>query len=86
MKTILENTELLKAWLELPLPCRNRLITMRAIGSHINTETTDFYHYTQEVSYYLLALCEAGYLSLTQRLDLYKLIVGEGDEDEHTTV
>lgn len=82
MKTILENTELIKAWMELPPLCRNRLITMRSTGCHISPETTDFYHYAQEVSYYLLALCEAGYLSLTQRLDLYKIIVGEGDEDE----
>ena len=86
MKTILENTELLKVWLGLPPLCRNRLITMRDSGRHINTQTTDFYHYAEDVSYYLLALCEAGYLNLTQRLDLYKLIVGEGGENEQTTI
>lgn len=80
MKTILDNTDLISAWLGLPPACRKRLIEMKEKGLHFSAETLDFFHYTREVSSYLMALYDGGHITQTQRSEIYKIITEKGGE------
>lgn len=82
VKIDIMNTEVISAWLALPAPCRSHLIEKKEEGARYNPDTIEFYHYTREVSSYLLCLYHAGYLTTVQKMLIYDLITGTGDENE----
>lgn len=81
MKTILENTELLTAWLRVPAACRAALLERREQARHINLDTVDGYHFAMETHCYIYALLDAQIITQSESLLLYKVATG-GDVNE----
>lgn len=84
MKTILENTELLAAWLKMPLPCRVALLERREQALHINLDTTDGYHFTSETRWYINALVDAGVITHSEAQYIYKVAKGDNLNEQPT--
>lgn len=79
MKTILENTELLAAWLKMPFNCRATLLQRREQALHMNLNTADGvdgYHFTSETRWYINALIDAGIITQSEALSIYKVVTG----------
>lgn len=76
MKTILENTEFLTAWLKTPAACRASLLERREEALHINLDTVDGYHFALETHCYIHALIDAGIITQSDALLLYKVVTG----------
>lgn len=85
MKTILENTELLAAWLKMPAGCRAALLERREKALHINLDTVDGYHFRCETRCYINALIDADIITQSEALFIYKVATG-GDVNEQTTI
>lgn len=81
MKTIMENTELLTAWLKTPAACREYLLERRERALHITLDTVDGYHFANETRCYLNALIDADIITKTDALLLCKVALG-GDVNE----
>ena len=81
MKTILENTDLIAAWLRTPAACRAALLERREEALHINLDTVDGYHFALETHCYIHALIDAGIITQSDALLLYKVATGaDGNE------
>lgn len=76
MKTLLDNTELLAAWLKMPAGCRAALLERREQAFHINLNSTDGYHFTSETRCYINALIDADIITQSEALFIYKVATG----------
>lgn len=76
MKTILENTELLAAWLKMPVDCRATLLQRREQALHMNLDGVDGYHFTSETRWYINALIDAGIITQSEALFIHKVATG----------
>lgn len=81
MKTILENNDLLVAWLKTPAACRAALLERREQAMHINLNTTDGYHFINETRFYIYALIDAGIVSQAEGLLLYGVVTGVNENE-----
>lgn len=82
MKTILENTDLLVAWLKIPSACRAYLLEQKERALHINFTTVDGYHFVNETRCYVRALIDAEIIDNRDGMVIYNIVTGTGDENE----
>ena len=76
MKTILENNDLLVAWLKMPSACRTYLLEQKAQALHVNFDTIDGYHFANDVNCYLRALVDSDVITKPEGTLIYNLVIG----------